>query len=114
MNRKKYGLADRLYIFMDDLSYNLSKKDWEILDSLKSHIIATSVSEQEYFSKIPVEHLSEQECVDLFYGYFWTMLENSDKKRWFENAVRDIVAYAHYHTSTIVLLAKSAARTAHI
>ena len=99
-------LKENLYLFMDNLSRQLSEDEQGILTGLKVYVMATSRFEHEGFQNLPLDVLAEQSALDMFYGYY--LEKQKDKTRRCEEAARDIIESVQSHTMLVELLAKAA------
>ena len=99
-------LKEKLYLFMDNLSRQLSEDEQEILTGLGVYVMATSRFEHEGFENVPLDVLAEQSALDMFYGYY--LEKQKDKTRRCEEAARDIIESVQSHTMLVELLAKAA------
>ena len=102
------NLASKLYLFLDNLSWVLSKEEQKELTGMNIHVMATSRFEHSYFENLPLDVLVGDCPLDMFYGYY--LEKQKDKTRRYVDAARDIIESAQSHTLLVELLAKAARR----
>ena len=102
------NLASKLYLFLDNLSWVLSKEEQKELTGMNIHVMATSRFEHSYFENLPLDVLVGDFPLDMFYGYY--LEKQKDKTRRYVDAARDIIESAQSHTLLVELLAKAARR----
>ncbi|MCL2361949.1 MAG: tetratricopeptide repeat protein [Defluviitaleaceae bacterium] len=92
-------------IFIDNVSGN----DYEgvsFIERLDINVVLTSrASNIGYFTEFPVDFLSEEQCINIFYKYY-----KLDKARAQEEAIRKLVKLVKCHTLSVELLARAASK----
>ncbi|MDO5479866.1 MAG: ATP-binding protein, partial [Clostridia bacterium] len=104
--RANKQLVKKLYIFLDNLSRILGDDEQEELNGLGIHVMVTSRFEHDYFVNLPLDVLTEQSAMDMFYGYY--LEKQKDKTRRYEDAALEIIRSVQSHTLLTELLAKAA------
>ena len=94
-------LGKQLYLFMDDLSREVSKKERDAINELGVHVMITSRKENLPFRKKKLEYLTDQDAIKMFYGYY------GGERDWKEAAWK-IIESVNSHTLLVELLAKAA------
>ena len=94
-------LGKRLYLFMDDLSREVSKKERDAINELGIHVMITSRKENLPFRKKKLEYLADRDAIKMFYGYYGRETD-CDVTAW------KIIESVNCHTLLVELLAKAA------
>ncbi len=94
-------LGRKLYLFLDNLSRNVTETERDEIYGLGVHVMITSRSEDLPFPKKKLEYLDEDSAVKMFAGYYGGEIRE-------EETVRKIIRYADRHTLLVELLAKAA------
>ena len=89
-------------LFIDNVSYeNYSESGLEWIESLEVNVVLTSRRDEiGTFEKFPIDFMTEEQCVDIFYKYY-----KRDKNRTHEKTVLDLVRMVQRHTLSVELLA---------
>ena len=92
-------------IFIDNVS-NIDSNGVGLIERLAANVVLTSrLNNIGNFKLFPVDFLSKEQCVDIFYKYY-----KYDEAQEQENAVRELVELAKCHTLLVELLARAARR----
>ena len=94
-------LGKRLYLFMDNLSREVSKEERDAINGLGIHVMITSRKENLPFRKKKLEYLEKQDTIKMFYGYYGGT-PDCDEIVW------EIIKSVNCHTLLVELLAKAA------
>ncbi len=103
LNAVKTRLDGSLYLFMDNLSRELSDDELGALNSLNAHVMVTSRQRNSAFPIVDLDVLEPEAALTMFFKYY-----NEDCDRQSEAAAQTIVSSAHRHTLLVELLAKAA------
>jgi len=92
-------------IFIDNVS-NIDSSGVGLIERLAANVVLTSrLNNIGNFKLFPVDFLSKEQCVEIFYKYY-----KYDEAREQEDAVRELVELAKCHTLLVELLARAARR----
>ena len=94
-------LGKSLYLFMDNLSREVSKEERDAINGLGIHVMITSRKENLPFRKKKLEYLEKQDAIKMFYGYYGGE-SDCDEIVW------EIIKSVNCHTLLVELLAKAA------
>ncbi|MBR3375609.1 MAG: tetratricopeptide repeat protein [Firmicutes bacterium] len=94
-------LGKKLYLFMDDLSREVTKKERDVINELGVHVMITSRKENLPFRKKKLGYLADQDAIKMFYGYYGGVTECNE-------SVWKIIESVNSHTLLVELLAKAA------
>ena len=96
-------LGKKFYLFMDDLSRDVTRKERDEINALGVHVMITSRTENLPFRKMKLEYLDEESAIKMFYGYYGREFEDSE-------IIRKILRSINNHTLLVELLAKAASK----
>ena len=94
-------LGKRLYLFMDNLSREVSIEERDAINELGIHVMITSRKENLPFRNKKLEYLEKQDAIKMFYGYYGGE-PDCDEIVW------EIIKSVNCHTLLVELLAKAA------
>ena len=95
------NLGKKMYLFMDDLSREVTREERDEINGLGVHVMITSRAENLPFRNKKLDFLDEDSAVRMFCGYYGGDSED-------EETVRRIVRSVNSHTLLVELLAKAA------
>ena len=95
------NLGKKMYLFMDDLSREVTREERDEINGLGVHVMITSRAENLPFRNKKLDFLDEDSAVRMFCGYYGGKSGN-------EETVRRIVRSVNSHTLLVELLAKAA------
>lgn len=90
-------------LFVDDVKKGAEDDDvLSRITGLGITILMTSRCKNiQPYKSYQVSPIEEEKCVELFYTYY-----SHDKKRKYENNIRELCKWLHYHTMSIIMLAR--------
>lgn len=94
-------LGKNLYLFMDNLSREVSNGERDAINGLGIHVMITSRKENLPFRNKKLEYLEKQDAIRMFYGYYGGK-PDCDEIVW------EIIKSVNCHTLLVELLAKAA------
>lgn len=93
---------EKTILFVDDVKKGAEDDVLSRITGLGITILITSRCDNiQPYKPYQISPIEEEKCVELFYSYYL-----HDKKRKYENNVRELCKWLHYHTMSIIMLAR--------